>query len=89
MVQVSVGGVGQSESPEADVVESLVVNAVRLVGVLDELPATVKIFSTSSTTLRLSKLERFSTPCLIFRVRHGAILKVTPLRLAPALHHKY
>ncbi len=33
----TVGGCGQLEGPEADVVQSLVVDAVRLVGVLDEL----------------------------------------------------
>ena len=37
MVQVTVGGCGQLEGPEADVVEGLVVNAERLIGVLDKL----------------------------------------------------
>jgi len=37
MVEVAVGRSGQLESAEADVIESLVVNAERLVGVLDEL----------------------------------------------------
>jgi hypothetical protein len=37
VVQVTVGGVVQLESPHADVVESLVVNAEGLVGVLDQL----------------------------------------------------
>ena len=37
MVEVTVGGVGQFESAEADVVEGLVVDAEGLVGVLDEL----------------------------------------------------
>ena len=37
MVQISVCGGGQLQGPEADVVKSLVVNAVGLVGVLNEL----------------------------------------------------
>merc|ERR1711894_379295 len=37
MVQISVCGGGQFQGPEADVVKSLVVNAVGLVGVLNEL----------------------------------------------------
>ncbi len=37
MVEVSVCGCGELEGAEADVVQSLVVNAVRLVGVLDKL----------------------------------------------------
>jgi hypothetical protein len=37
VVEVPVGGRGQLERAEADVVERLVVDAVRLVGVLDEL----------------------------------------------------
>ena len=37
MVQVSVCGVGELESAEADVVQSLIVNAERLVSVLNEL----------------------------------------------------
>jgi hypothetical protein len=37
MIEVAVGGRGQLECPEADVVESLVVNAERLVRVLDQL----------------------------------------------------
>ena len=37
MVQVTVGWGGELQSSEADVVQSLVVNAVGLVGVLNEL----------------------------------------------------
>ena len=37
MVQVTVGGRGQLQSTEADVVKSLVVDTVGLVGVFDEL----------------------------------------------------
>ena len=37
MVEVSVGGVGELEGTEADVVESFVVDAEGLVGVLDKL----------------------------------------------------
>ena len=37
MVEVSVRGRGELESPEADVVESLVVNAISLVSVFDKL----------------------------------------------------
>ena len=37
MVQISVGGGGELEGTEADVVQGLVVDAVGLVGVLDEL----------------------------------------------------
>ncbi len=37
MVKVSIGGVGQPESAEADVIESLIVNTVGLVSVLNEL----------------------------------------------------
>lgn len=34
MVEIAVGGVGNLQSPEADVVECFVVDAVRLVSVL-------------------------------------------------------
>jgi len=37
MVEVAIGGSGQFECAEADVIESLVVNAVSLVRVLNEL----------------------------------------------------
>ena len=37
MVEISVGGVGELEGTEADVVESFVVDAEGLVGVLDKL----------------------------------------------------
>ena len=37
MVEIAVGGGGEFEGSEANVVESLVVDAVGLVGVLDEL----------------------------------------------------
>ena len=37
MVEVSVGGGGQLQGPEADVVQGLVVDAERLVRVLDQL----------------------------------------------------
>ena len=37
MVEITVGGGGQFEGPEADIVEGLVVNAHDLIGVLDEL----------------------------------------------------
>jgi len=37
VVQVSVGGGSQLQGPEADIVQGLVVNAVGLVGVLDQL----------------------------------------------------
>merc|ERR1719193_2818586 len=37
VVQISVGGVGQLQSPEADVVEGFVINAESLVSVLNEL----------------------------------------------------
>ena len=37
MIQVAVGGGGKLEGSETDVVEGFVVNAVRLVGVLDQL----------------------------------------------------
>ena len=37
MVQVSIGGIGQSESAEADIIESLIVNAVSLISVLHKL----------------------------------------------------
>ena len=37
MVEVAVGGGGQLQRAEADVVQSLVVDAERLVGVLDQL----------------------------------------------------
>jgi hypothetical protein len=37
MVEITVGGGGELEGPEADIVEGLVVNAHNLIGVLDEL----------------------------------------------------
>ena len=37
MVQVSVGGGGQFQGPEADVIQSLVVDAIGLVCVLNQL----------------------------------------------------
>ncbi len=37
MVEISVGGGGQLEGSEADIVEGLVINAHDLVGVFDEL----------------------------------------------------
>jgi hypothetical protein len=37
MVQISVGGGGELESPEADIVESLIVNDHALVGVFNQL----------------------------------------------------
>lgn len=37
MIQVSVGGCGQFECPEADIVESFVINAISFVGVLHKL----------------------------------------------------
>ena len=37
MIEIAVGGGGEFEGTEADIVESLVIDAVRLVGVLDEL----------------------------------------------------
>jgi len=37
VVEVTVGGSGELQGPEADVIESLVVNAERLVCVLNEL----------------------------------------------------
>jgi len=37
VVQVAVGGRGQFESAEADVIESLVVDTVSLIGVFDQL----------------------------------------------------
>ena len=37
MVQVTVGGRGQLQSTEADIVQSLVVDAVGFVGVFDQL----------------------------------------------------
>ena len=37
MVEVSIGGLGQLQCPEADIVKSLVVNAEGLIGVLHQL----------------------------------------------------
>ena len=37
MIEIAVGGGGELEGTEADIVKSLVIDAVRLVGVLDEL----------------------------------------------------
>lgn len=37
MVEIAIGGGGELERPEADIVESLVINAERLIRVLDEL----------------------------------------------------
>ena len=37
MVEISIGGCGEFESSEADIIESFVVNAHDIIGVLDEL----------------------------------------------------
>ena len=37
MVEITIGGSGEFEGSEADIVESLVIDTVGLIGILDEL----------------------------------------------------